>query len=56
MTSGPRGRQSNHRARRLCPLAGRQGAHRSCVRCAGEEHPVDTIAGARKLAGKEEAT
>jgi hypothetical protein len=43
MTDSRRGSQTDQRARRLVPLSGRQGAR-----------PVDTIAGARKVAEEEE--
>jgi hypothetical protein len=45
-----RGYQGDHRARLFCPLSGRQGAPPLQVTCAGKERPVDTIAGARKVA------
>jgi hypothetical protein len=44
------GCQGDHRARLFIPLVGRQGAHRLHVSCTGKERPVDTIAGARKVA------
>ena len=44
------GCQNDHRARPFFPLAGRQGAQLSSVTCTGKERPVDTIAGARKIA------
>jgi hypothetical protein len=48
------GCQGDHRARPSFPLAGRQGARLSSVTCTGKERPVDTIAGARKLAEERE--
>jgi hypothetical protein len=45
-----RGSLGDHRARRLVPLSGRQGARPLQVMYVREERPVDTIAGARKVA------
>jgi hypothetical protein len=48
-----RGCRGDYRARPFFPLSGRQGAHSRDVMCVGKERPVDTIAGARRLAEKQ---
>jgi hypothetical protein len=42
--------QGDQRARPFLPLSGRQGARPLDMTYAGKQRPVDTIAGARKLA------
>ncbi|GLY70004.1 hypothetical protein Atai01_66230 [Amycolatopsis taiwanensis] len=45
-----RGNRGDHRARLLCPLSGRQGAHLNSVTRIRKERPVDTIKGVWGLA------